>query len=312
MAVHELMADDATTRVGVTDRANPPVLTVDSGDEVITKTRALWADGVTPGSTMDDIIRFRTELYSTVGPHTVTGPIAVRGAVPGKLLKVDILDLVPRDNGVNLNYPGSFGTGLLPEDFPDGRLSHLRIDLKTMTTEAFGVKLPLRPFLGTIGVAPKDPGPHSTVPPGPHGGNMDVSTSGVGTAIYFPIWKEGADLSFGDGHAVQGDGEVCLTALECAMERVHLRLTVVEGPELERPRMENRTHWITVGLDEDLLIAAKQAVRDMIRLLTEKTGMSAPEAYGFCSMAVDLSVSQVVNKVRGIHASLRKSLLEGS
>jgi len=309
MAVHELAATEETTRVGVTDRANPPVLTIDSGDEVITKTRALWADGVTSDSTLDDIIRFRKEIYPTVGPHTLTGPIAVRGATPGKLLRVDILELVPRSNGVNLAYPGSFGTGLLPEDFPDGRLTQLQIDLQSMTTNAFGIKLPLRPFLGTIGVAPKDPGPFSTVPPGPHGGNMDVSTSGVGATIHFPIWKDGADLSFGDGHAVMGSGEVCLTALECAMERVRLRLSVEGGPELERPRIENATHWITLGFDEDLLIAAKQAVRDMIRLLGEKTGMSASEAYGFCSMAVDLSVTQVVNKVRGVHASLSKSLL---
>lgn len=312
MAVHELVADENNTRVGLTDRANSPILTIDSGDEIVTRTLTIFGDGVTPESTIDDILRFRNDVYAGVGPHTMTGPIAVRGALPGKLLKVDILDLVPRTHGVNLNYPGAIGTGLLPEDFPEGRLSHFQLDLETMTTDAFGIKLPLRPFLGTIGVAPKDPGPHSTVPPGPHGGNMDVSTSGIGTTIYFPIWKEGADLSFGDTHAVQGDGEVCLTALEVAMDRVHLRLTVIEGPELERPRMENETHWITIGLDEDLLVAAKQAVRDMIRLLTEKTNMSALEAYGFCSMAVNLSISQVVNKVRGVHASLPKSLLQGA
>jgi acetamidase/formamidase len=312
MAVHELAATVETTRVGVTDRENLPVITIDSGDEVITKTLALWADSVTPDSTLEDIMRLRTEVYSKVGPHTLTGPIAVRGAMPGKVLRLDILELVPRPNGINLQYPGSFGTGLLPEDFPDGRLTHFDLDLKNMVTRAFGCNLPLKPFLGTMGVAPRDPGPHSTVPPGPHGGNMDVTSAGVGSTIYFPIWKEGADLSIGDGHALMGSGEVCLTAVECAMERVRLRLTVQDGPELERPRIETPTHWITLGFDEDLLLAAKQAVRDMIRLLTEKTNMSASEAYGLCSIAVDLSVTQVVNKVRGVHANLSKSLFAAS
>jgi acetamidase/formamidase len=312
MAVHNLPATDETTRVGVTDRENPPAITIDSGDEVITATRALWADGVTPDSTLDDVLRFRTEVYSKVGPHTLTGPIAVRGAKPGKVLRLDILELVPRPNGVNLVYPGSFGTGLLPEDFPAGRLTHFDLDLKNMVTDAFGLKLPLSPFLGTMGVAPKDPGPHSTVPPGPHGGNMDVTAAGVGSTVYFPIWKEGADLTIGDGHARMGSGEVCLTAIECAMDRVRLRLTVEDGPQLERPRVETPTHWITLGFDEDLLIAAKQAVRDMIRLLNEKANLPASEAYGMCSIAVDLSVTQVVNKVRGVHASLAKSLLGSS
>lgn len=309
MAVHELAATDDTTRVGVTDRENPPVLTIDSGDEVITKTRAIWADSVTPNSTLDDIIRLRTETYSTVGAHTLTGPIAVRGAKPGNVLRVDILELVPRPNGFNMQFPGSFGTGLLPEDFADGRLTHFDLDVKNMATNAFGLTLPLSPHLGTMGVAPRESGPHSTVPPGLHGGNMDVNSAGVDSSVYFPIWKEGADLSFGDGHARMGSGEVCLSAIECAMERVRLRLTVEDGPPLERPRIETPTHWITLGFDEDLLVAAKQAVRDMIHLLTEKTSMSAPEAYGMCSIAVDLWVTQVVNKVRGVHANLAKSLL---
>jgi acetamidase/formamidase len=310
MAVHELPVTDDTTRFGVMDRDDPPVLTVESGDEVVSGTRGIWADSITRDSTLEDLIRLRTEVHPGVAGHTLTGPIAVRGARPGDTLRVDVLELTPRPYGFNMQFPGSFGTGLLPEDFPEGRLTHFALDVESMTTDAFGLTVPLLPHLGTIGVAPRESGPHSTVPPGTHGGNMDVESIRAGSSVYFPIWKAGADLSFGDGHARMGSGEVCLSAVECAMERVRLRLVVEGGVQLERPRVETPTHWITLGFDADLLVAAKQAVRDMIRLLTEKTGMSAPEAYGTCSIAVDLWVTQVVNQVRGVHAKLAKSVLD--
>lgn len=303
---HRLQAETGTIRVGILDRSNEAVLTIESGDTVVTQTLNHWADGVTPETTIEDIIRLRTQEYPDVGPHTVTGPIAVRGAHPGQMLRVDVLELRPREHGFNLNYPAEFGTGLLPEDFPDGRIQHLSLDLETMTTEfPVGVRLPLRPFLGIMAVAPRDEGPHSTVPPGPHGGNMDLAELVEGTTLYLPIWNEGANFSIGDAHARQGDGEVCLTAIETAMDYARLRLTAVDF-SFELPLAETPEHWITMGYSEDLLEATQQAVRSMIALLQDRFAMDRAEAYGFCSIAVDLAVTQVVNKVRGVHAKLAK------
>lgn len=275
---------------------------------MVTQTLNHWADGVTPESTMADVIRLRTEKYPDVGPHSVTGPIAVRGAHPGQMLRVDIIELVPRSHGFNLNYPSEFGTGLLPDDFPDGRLQHLHLDLETLTTRFGGATLPLRPFLGIMAVSPQDPGPHSTVPPGPHGGNIDLAELVEGTTLYLPIWNEGANFSVGDAHARQGDGEVCLTAIETAMDVVTLRLSVVDSPYQTMPIAQTPDHWITMGFNEDLLEATKQAARSMISLLEAQFGVDRSEAYGLCSMAVDFAVTQVVNKVRGVHAKLPKSI----
>lgn len=309
---YRLEATDETTVVGVFDRDRPPVLTIESGDIVDVETNTHWGNAIWPDTTLDDIIRLRTEGFPDVGPHTLTGPIEVRGAQAGQVLKVEILELVPRTHGFNLFYPGAFGTGLLPEDFPDGEIRHFEHDLDTMTTRfSSKVSIPLKPFLGIMGVAPRDPGPHSTVPPGPYGGNMDLADLTDGTTVYLPIWNDGAHFSAGDAHSKQGNGEVCLTAIETAMRQSRLRFTILDDRTIERPFAETQDRWITMGFDEDLLVAAKLALRDMIAFLQAEYGLSAGEAYSLCSITSDLSITQVVNRTRGVHVSIAKSLFAG-
>lgn len=311
MTTHTLRATEETVTVGILDQSLPSVLSIDTGDMVELETVNHWADAVTPESSIDDIIELRTERYPDVGPHSVTGPIEVRGARRGDVLRVEIERLVPREHGFNLFYPGAFGTGLLPEDFPKGQIRHCWHDLESMTTQFLpGVTVPLAPFLGIMAVAPPDPGPHSTVPPGPHGGNMDIPELTAGTVAYLPVWVDGAGFGIGDAHSRQGHGEVCLTAIETAMRDVRLRFSLLEQRGWLRPRVETPDLWITTGFDPDLVNASKAAVRDMIRLLEEVYGLSPEDAYALCSVAVDLSVSQVVNTVRGVHARLPKHLFD--
>jgi acetamidase/formamidase len=309
MGEYRLDATDDTTVVGVFDRDRVPVMTIEAGDTVDVETNTHWGNVIFPDTTLEDIMRLRTEVYPDVGPHTLTGPVEVKGAKAGQVLRVEILELVPRTHGFNLFYPGAFGTGLLPEDFPEGEIRHFEHDLDTMTTPfSPNITIPLKPFLGIMGVAPPDPGPHSTVPPGPYGGNMDLADLTVGTVAYFPIWNDGAQFSIGDAHSKQGNGEVCLTAIETAMRHSRLRFTVLDDRTVQRPFAETPDKWITMGFDEDLLTAAKLALRDMIALLQADYGLSPGEAYSLCSITSDLSITQVVNRTRGVHVSVSKAL----
>lgn len=299
-------------RVGLFDQADPPVLSMDSGDVIVAETWNHWADAVTPETTIEDILRLRDAVHPNRGPHSITGPVEVRGARCGNVLRVDILELAPRPHGFNLQLPGRLGMGLLPDDFPDGRVKHFILDLGSMTTEfSPGIRVPLAPFVGILAVAPGNPGPHSSVPPGPFGGNIDLADLVAGTSLFLPVFVEGARFSLGDAHACQGDGEVNLSAIETALDVARLRLTVLDRPPIERPRAETATHFITLGFDEDLDVAVRLAVRDMIDWLVAEHGLSRDDAYALCSIAVDVSVTQVVNRKRGAHAKLPKSLFSG-
>ena len=182
MARHNLVADETTVRVGVIDADHPAVLTIADGDEVTMETWSHWGGQVVPGMDLDGLLALREA--APMGPHSITGPIAVAGAVPGDVLRVDVLDLVPGRWGFNLALPAPFGRGVLADQFPDGSLRHLELDRDSMTTELLtGVPLPLTPFLGIMGVAPPDDGPHSSVPPGPFGGNLDLRDLVVGSAL---------------------------------------------------------------------------------------------------------------------------------
>lgn len=313
MTEHVLRATDETVTVGQLDREFPPVLAIEPGDTVTLETMNHWADGVTPETSIDDVIELRSSKYPEVGPHSVTGPIEVAGARPGDVLRVAVERLVPREHGFNLFMPGAFKLGLLYEEFPEGRIRHFEHDLEAMTTEFLpGVTLPLAPFLGIMAVAPEDPGPHHTMPPGLYGGNLDIPELVEGAVLYLPVQVDGALFSAGDAHSRQGHGEVCLTAIETAMDEARLRFSLLEGREWPQPRVETPEAWITVGLDPDLLKAARAAVRDMMRLLGEQYGLKRDDAYSLCSVAADLSVTQVVNGVRGVQARLSKALFAGS
>ncbi|MGI9597424.1 MAG: acetamidase/formamidase family protein [Acidimicrobiales bacterium] len=307
MVIHRLPADERSVRVGIIDAAHPPVLTVGSGDEVIMETWSHWGGRVVPDMTLEDVLALRRT--ASMGPHSMTGPIEIASAEPGDLLQVDVLELRPGQWGFNLALPAPLGRGVLAERFPLGSLRHLRLDRETMTTELVpGVELPLSPFLGIMGVAPAEDGPHSSVPPGPFGGNLDLRDIQVGTSLFLPVFRPGAGFYAGDAHAAQGDGEVNQTAIETSMEIAHLRLTALpradrlDLPEL--PWVETPTHLVTIGLDEDLDEAVRQAVDSLVTHVSNRFGLEPIDAYALASLAADVEVTQAVNQVKGAHARL--------
>jgi acetamidase/formamidase len=241
------------------------------------------------------------------GPHLLTGPIHVEGAKPGDVLAVDILDVTLRQNwGFNLIIPL---LGTIPEDFQDFTLKILPIDKEAKTvTLPWGGKLALHPFFGVMGVAPPSNwGRITSIIPRAMGGNLDNKDLVAGTKVYFPIFNEGALFTVGDGHAAQGHGEVCITAVETALTG-RFKLTVLKDMELTAPRAETPTHYMTMGFDEDLDDAVRQALRDMIRWIGELRGLSKEDAYTLCSLAADFHVTQMVNVAKGAHCMLPKSI----
>lgn len=310
MAIHRLAAGPDTVRVGLIDRSFPPVLTIDPGDEVHLSTLSLWAGEVAFDASFDEVMRVR-ERYAGRGPHSLTGPIAVRGASPGQVLRVDILQLEVGAFGMNLMLHGAKSRGLLADDFPQGSVRFFRLDRSRMTTEfGNGIHVPLRPFLGILGVAPRDEGPRSSTLPGPFGGNIDCADLVAGTTLYLPIQVEGALFYTGDAHAVQGHGEVNGTALETSMELARLRLSVEPGPPIQAPRAETSTHWITMDFDRDLRTAARRALSAMVDHLIRIARLAPDDAYRLCSLAADLVVTQVVNGNQGIHVRMPKNLFD--
>ena len=243
------------------------------------------------------------------GPHFLTGPVWVEGAEPGDALEVRIREVMLRDDwGWNLILPLR---GTLPEDFPEARRMHLPIDRRTLTARLpWGKEVPLRPFFGNFGVAPPARyGAIDSLVPREHGGNMDNKELVAGITVYFPVWNRGALFSAGDGHAAQGDGEVCLTAIETGLTGV-FELIVRKDLRIGFPRAESPTHYISMGMHEDLDDAAKQALRHMIDWITELTPLTRADAYSLCSIAADLRVTQVVDGNKGIHCMLPKPMLQ--
>jgi acetamidase/formamidase len=312
MTSHELPANETNVRVGVIDASIKPVLSIADGDDVVMGTWSHWAGQVVPGMDLEDVLALRGD--AVVGPHSITGPIEVVGAEPGDVLRVDVLELVPGEWGFNLALPSPLGRGVLADQFPDGALRHLHLDRATMTTELLrGIPLPLHPFLGIMGVFPLGDGPHSSVPPGPFGGNLDLRDLVEGSSLFLPVFRRGAGFYAGDAHAAQGDGEVNQTAIETSMERAHLHFSVVSKadlPDLPRiPWAETPTHLVTIGLNEDLDLAVRQAVESLIAQLTQRFFIDPDDAYALASLAADVEVTQVVNRVKGAHARLPWSTL---
>ena len=305
---HYLNPTPQTVHWGHFNASIPPVLQVESGDKVVIDT---FSGGM---SEVADPSLFRPEhrlIVDTVpqimGPHILTGPVHVIGAEPGDTLEVRILDIeLTTDWGWNIIRPLK---GALPEDFPNLSRRVIPIDRQTnMARLPWGVDVPLRPFFGIIGVAPPPAyGLVSSVEPREYGGNIDNKEFIPGTSLFLPVFVPGANLSIGDGHAVQGDGEVCLTALEtCLKGRFQV---IVHKQSLNFPRAITPTHYISMGMDVDLDDAAKQALRNMIKWLTEIKPWTAEEAYVFCSLACDLHVTQLVDGNKGIHAMVSRSVI---
>jgi acetamidase/formamidase len=310
MAHHTLKATPSTVHWGCLDAKIPPRLTIESGDTVTVETVSGGLADVGDTSIMLPQHRAICDaLKPSPGPHILTGPIAVLGTEPGDTLEVRIKAMeLTIDWGWNLIRPLR---GTLPEDYPEFRCRIIPINRKELTCELpWGMTLPLRPFFGIMAVAPPpNYGLCSSVEPREFGGNMDNKEFLVGTSLFLPVFVPGANFSVGDGHAVQGDGEVCLTALETCLTGT-FEFHMHKKQKLAMPRAITKTHYITMGLDPDLDDAAKQALRDMIGWLVEMKGWSSEEAYVFCSLACDLRVTQLVDGNKGIHAMVERGLVE--
>jgi acetamidase/formamidase len=311
VATHRLECTDATTHVGFFDNSLPAVLTIDSGDTVDFEVGTVFGNRIKPGMSRQEMNAIRAEIGIPHGmaSHTMTGPVAVRQAEVGDVLEVRIHKLVLGDFGLNSIPDGSTGAGFLPEDFVQGRVTYfIYPEQRDAIDFAPGIRVPLRPFLGVMGVAPPAPGMLSSMEPREFGGNMDNKELVEGTIAYFPVWVKDALFSTGDAHATQGNGEVSGTAMETSMRSAALEFHVRKDMHLARPMAETPTHWITMAFDPDLDVAAKTALRDMICFLGTRWGLCPHDAYSLSSLAVDLEVTQVVDGNRGIHAMLPKSL----
>jgi acetamidase/formamidase len=313
MAEHRLDAAPDTVHWGYLDAALKPLLTIDSGD-TITISTVSGGPALTPkpgsGYFVPDAL---TAIHARVQPklggsHILTGPVAVRGARAGHVLEVRI-------RSIGLNYDWGYNairpqTGALPHDFTEMRIIHIPLDRERMIGRmSWGAEIPLRPFFGIMAVAPPQAlGPLSSQPPRKNGGNMDNKELVAGTTLYLPIHVDGALFSCGDGHGAQGDGEVCINAIETGLIGT-FELHVRGDMTLEWPMAETPTHVKTMAFDPDLDDCVVIALRDMIKLICARTGISREDAYTLCSLAANLRVTQVVNGSKGIHVMLEKRYL---
>ncbi|MBI3949686.1 MAG: acetamidase/formamidase family protein [Acidobacteria bacterium] len=300
--------------------------------------------GINPNQVLDDVkaIAFSdmVHILGQNGAHIVTGPVAIESAQPGDVLKIEVLSLLPRvPYGVISNRHGK---GALAGEFPNNEGPqpgacaehpelYNNVSIFTPIREINGtwygillnkageeVRFPIKPFMGIMGVAPDTSEKVSSVPPAAYGGNLDINELGAGSTLYLPIEVPGALFYTGDPHFVQGDGEVCLTALEASL-RATFRLTLLKagdpaipGISLTQPFAETAEYWMAIGLDPDLDEAMNHAVRAAIKFLSEKLGMDPATAYAYLSAATDFEVSQVVDRTKGIHALIRKRDFEAT
>ena len=312
---HRLEATPATVAYGYYWSAATPVLRIDSGDIIdvdtlLTNTPA----GLAKSGVPDD--KIQTSLKAIVaevtgdrrgpGGHILTGPVYVEGAEPGDVLEVKILSI---DLPIDYGYNGC--SGYLPENCETGLPSKIiTLDRKKMTAEFLpGIVIPLKPFYGSIGIAPApELGRVSSNPPGRHAGNLDNRELIAGSTLYIPVFAPGALFEIGDGHAAQGDGEVDQTAIETSL-RGRLQLTVRKDMRLKWPRAETPTDYISMATDPDLVVATKTAIQEMVDFLVSEKRLTRHQAYQLVSIAGNVAVTQLVDKPNlGVHVRLPKSI----
>ena len=285
------------------DNALKPVLTVDSGTEVSFDLLDGGYNQFTATSTAADVPNFNLALGDPA-----FGPVYVNGAEPGDVLKIEFLDLETATYGWTAILPGSFGFGLLADEFPEPALKIW--DLETHTKRGYavfkeGIHIPIQPFLGVVGLAHEQKGQFSTIPPYDTGGNIDCKHIGIGSTLYLPVKVKGALFSCGDGHAAQGDGEVCGTAIETPM-KAQIKLTVEKGkPYVASPhyltnptgskKVENKGEYAALGIDSDLREASRKALRGLINWLVGEKGLTRVEGYMLASVAGDLKIAEAVD-----------------
>ena len=280
------------------DNSFPPAVRVAPGESLEFEVSDSSAGQLSPVSTVAEVGRLD---FAKINP--VTGPVFIEGARPGDVLEVTLLSFTPSGWGWTANIPGF---GLLADQFKEPALHVWKYDAATLAPALFGRwgKVPLKPFTGTIGVAPAEPGTHSIVPPRRVGGNMDVRDIAQGTELFLPIEVAGALLSVGDTHAAQGDGEVCGTAIESPM-KVAVKFDLIRSTPLAYPRfttsgpvcrhLDAKGYEVTTGIGPDLMEASRSAVRSMVDLLSKQQRMPAVDAYLLCSVCGDLRISEIVD-----------------
>ena len=311
---HELKLTPGNVHWGNFDARIEPVLRIASGDTVRVETMLTFPERLkTLGVSDEEIPNSVREVAASRPPeapgNALTGPIFVQGAEPGDMLEVRLLRFeFLHPYGWTQFRPGR---GTLPDEFPYFRAKLIRFDPEAGTAEFDdGISLKLAPFWGTIGVAPSvETGPVPSGVPNFNGGNFDNKELVAGSTVYFRVHVPGALLSMRDGHAVQGNGEVSVAALETSL-RGTVQVFVHKGKSIQWPRAETPTHFISMGLHPDLDEAARMATREMIDFLVSEKGMSRDDAYLLCSLAADLHVTQLVDGTKGIHAMLPKSIFE--
>lgn len=333
--VHILGCNEMTSTHGYWDNSTKPVLNIQSGDTVHVETGMHLMGKMVPGATIEDWMSWYKEVLDQTaetyfypdettgaqkarkgaGHHHLTGPIHIEGAEPGDILQIEILDIDPGAYGFNLNPTTSFvKLGVLADEFPEGKVRWYSVNRRDMTYEFMpGIQVPVRPFPGTIGVELPETGMWSNVPPGRHGGNLDNKDLVAGTVLYLPVWNKGAGFKTGDAHLAQGHGEVNLNALEGAFKNITLRFTARKDLKklVDWPMASSPTHWIMMGFHTDLYKSCQMAVKQAIKFLNNHYGIPELEGYAFCSQAVDLHVTQLVDYTKGIHAMIPKDCFFG-
>ena len=314
---YTLPATPKTVAWGYYDYAAPPVLHIRSGDTVVFDTlitnspTGLEKAGLPP----DQVQQTLRDIYKEVtnkgpGGHILTGPVYVEGAEPGDTLEVRIQKI---DLAIPYAY-NAFGPnrGFLPEDFPYRKMRIIPLNRERMVAEfAPGIEIPLRPFFGSMGVAPPEAfGRIDSAPPGIHAGNMDNKELVSGTTLYLPVHAKGALFEVGDGHVGQGNGEVDITALETSLVGT-LQFVVHKGTNQKYPRAETPTHYISMGFHQELYEATKTAVREMIDFLVAEKHLSRDDAYMLTSVAGDVDITELVDGNKGVHVMMPKAIFTG-
>jgi acetamidase/formamidase len=312
---HRLEATPETIAYGYYWSEAKPVLRIASGDIIDVDTlltnspNGLQGAGVPPDKVQDSLRKIVTEVTGDKrgpGGHILTGPVYVEGAVPGDTLEVKILSI---DLPIDYGYNGC--SGFVPANCDRAVKSKIiTLDRKTMTAEFMpGIIIPLRPFYGSIGVAPAPEfGRLSSNPPGKHAGNLDNKELVAGSTLYIPVFAEGALFEIGDGHAAQGDGEVDQTAIETSL-RGRLQLTVRKDMKLTWPRAETATDYIAMATDPDLKVATTLAIQEMVDFLASAKGLTKHQAYQLVSIAGNVAITQLVDKPNvGVHVKIPKSI----
>jgi acetamidase/formamidase len=316
---HRLEATPETVAYGYYWSEAKPALRIASGDIIdvdsllASTPAALGRAGVPPEKIQASLTAITTQVTGDrrgPGGHILTGPVYVEGAEPGDALEVKILSI---DFAIDYGYNGC--SGFVPENCDKAvGTKIIPLDRKSMTAEFMpGIVIPLRPFYGSMGVAPApELGRVSSVPPGRHAGNIDNRELIVGSTVYIPVFVPGALFELGDGHAAQGDGEVDQTAIETSM-RGRLQLTVRKGMKLAWPRAETPTDYIAMATDPDLKVATSTAIQEMVNFLVEAKGLTAHQAYQLTSIAGNVAITQLVDKPNlGVHVRMPKSIFKPS